>query len=43
MFNFSIVEKGKDGGDTFIREGLVLKKGKQEDHMNEMMENGFVR
>ena len=28
MFKFTILEKGKDGVDTFIREGLVLKKGK---------------
>ena len=43
MFKFTILEKGKDGVDTFIREGLALKKGNQKNHINEMMENGFVR
>ena len=36
-------ENGRDAVETKIREGLILNKGKHKDHMNEMMENGFVR
>ena len=43
MFKFTMVDKGKDAVDTFIREGLILQKRDQKMHMNEMMENGFVR
>ena len=43
MFKFTMVDKGKDGVDTFIREGIILKNRDQKLHINEMMENGFVR
>ena len=42
-FKFTMVDKGRDAVDTFIREALILKKGDPKKHINEYMENGFVR